>query len=242
MKAPGERARLVLERYKAATAPGGADKARLLEIIQQRALRGDLPRFAVQTTAPVVPKASFARQIWGSSLGKAGLALAVAGLPALGVYESQIRSSSSVQQTAASSTSGKIVEAPTLPVVSEDEQQTPGDQGPPTLPRARADKPNDAPLPSEPTIDEEVKLMNGAQLALRSGNPSRALQLLNEDARRFPNGKLASARSVAHMVALCRLGRGDEARLEADRFLAKNPSSPFADRVKAVCSSSSESR
>ena len=84
--------------------------------------------------------------------------------------------------------------------------------------------------------------MNGAQLALRSGNPGHALQLLNEDARRFPNGKLASARAVAHMVALCRLGRADEARLEADRFLAKNPSSPFADRVKAVCSSPSESR
>jgi len=238
MKAPGERARLVLARYKAATSPDGADKARLLEIIQQRALRGDLPRFVVQTAAPVVPKPSFAQWVWGSPLGKAGLALAVVGLPALGLYEShKIRTSSSVPAAPR-----EPVEAPTLPVTSEEQPQTPSDPGPSTLPHARADKPNDAPLPSEPTIDEEVKLMNGAQLALRSGNPSHALQLLNEDARRFPNGKLASARAVAHMVALCRLGRGDEARLEAERFLAKNPSSPFADRVKAVCSSASESR
>jgi hypothetical protein len=242
MKAPGERARLVLARYKAATSPGGADKARLLEIIQQRVLRGDLPRFAVQTAAPVVPKPSFAQWVWGSPLGKAGLALAVVGLPALGVYEShKIRPSSSVQQAAPSPTPRETAEAPTLPVTSEQEQQTPSDEGPSALPRARTDKPNDA-LPSEPTIDEEVKLMNRAQLALRSGNPSHALQLLNEDARRFPNGKLASARAVAHMVALCRLGRADEARLEADRFLAKNPSSPFADRVKAVCSSPGGSR
>ncbi|HEY1534837.1 MAG TPA: hypothetical protein VGF76_12490, partial [Polyangiaceae bacterium] len=97
MKAPGERARLVLARYKAATSPDGADKARLLEIIQQRALRGDLPRFVVQTAAPVVPKASFAQWVWGSPLGKAGLALAVVGLPALGLYAShRIRTSSSV--------------------------------------------------------------------------------------------------------------------------------------------------
>jgi hypothetical protein len=242
MKPPGERARLVLARYKAATSPDGADKARLLEIIQQRALRGDLPRFVVQTAAPVVPKPSFAQWVWGSPLGKAGLALAVVGLPALGLYEThEIRTRSSLP-AAASARPREPVEAPTLPVTSEEEQQMPGDPGPSTSPRARADKPNDAPLPSEPTIDEEVKLMNGAQLALRSGNPSHALQLLNEDARRFPNGKLASARAVAHMVALCRLGRADEARLEADRFLAKNPSSPFADRVKAVCSSPSESR
>jgi hypothetical protein len=44
------------------------------------------------------------------------------------------------------------------------------------------------------------------------------------------------------MIALCRLGRASEARLEADRFLAKNPSSPFAARVSDVCSSSRENR
>jgi outer membrane protein assembly factor BamD (BamD/ComL family) len=106
-----------------------------------------------------------------------------------------------------------------------------------SLPRGRWEKGAGS---SEPTIDEEVKLMTAAQAALRSGQPRRALHLLNEHARRFPNGKLASARAVAHMVALCAVGRADEARSEADRFLAKSPSSPFAERVRNVCAPSRE--
>jgi outer membrane protein assembly factor BamD (BamD/ComL family) len=107
------------------------------------------------------------------------------------------------------------------------------------LPRAKADKALDSAASTgavEPTIDEEIKLMNGAQAALHVGDPRRALQLLSEHARRFRNGKLASARAVTHMIALCALGRSSDARLEAERFLAKTPSSPFAERVRNVCS------
>jgi hypothetical protein len=244
MKAPSDKARLLLERYKAATGPAGADKARLLEVIQRRAAAGDLPRFEVQTTAPAVPKASLAQRFWASSFGKAGLALAVAA-PALGVYAAHRNRPAPTTQHAPLPVS-QIVAAPALPAVSGVALQPIPDQTAPTtagsVPHAQTDKSSDALLPSEATVDEEVKLMNRAQAALRSGNPSQALQLLNEDARRFPSGKLASARAVAHMIALCRLGRASEARLEAERFLAKNPSSPFAARVSDVCSSSRENR
>jgi hypothetical protein len=241
MKTPSDKARLLLERYKAATGPAGADKARLLEVIQRRTAAGDLPRFAVQTNTPAVPKAGFLQRFWASSFGKAGLALAVAG-PALAVYAAhRDRPAATIQQASLPTSQREIVAAPALAVVSGAALQTVPEQIAPTtassVPRAQLDKANDALLPSEPTVDEEVKLMNGAQAALRSGNPAQALQLLNEDARRFPNGKLSSARAVAHMIALCRLGRVNEARLEADRFLAKNPSSPFAARVSDVCSS-----
>src|SRR5882724_3980431 len=58
MKIPSERARLVLERYRAVTALTTGDKARLLEIIQRRGLHGDSPRFYAQASAPVAPKAT----------------------------------------------------------------------------------------------------------------------------------------------------------------------------------------
>jgi hypothetical protein len=245
MKTSSERARLVLERYKAAASPAAGDKARLLDVIQQRALRGDLPRFDIQSAAPVVPKASLIQQVWGSALGKAGVALVVVGLPALGVYESRRLQRAPVAQVV-HATISEGTELPTPPQASGQASQPAEASSPPdasSLPRGRSEKsldPTKSGGSSEPTIDEEVKLMTAAQAALRSGQPRQALHLLNEHARRFPNGKLASTRAVAHMVALCAMGRADEARSEADRFLAKNPSSPFAERVRNVCTPSRE--
>jgi len=79
--------------------------------------------------------------------------------------------------------------------------------------------------------------MNGAQAALRAGDAGRALSILNEHAKRFPAGKLATARQVTRMVALCQAGSPKQARAEAATFLARNPSSPFAERVRGICSS-----
>jgi hypothetical protein len=248
MKDPSRRARLILERYKAATSPPAADKARLLESIQQRGLRGDLPRFHVQTAAPVAPKPSLPLQIWGSALGKTGLAVTALGLSTLGVYENPkgygaptARSSSFVISAApqAGAIAVPAVSAAAPPPTLE------GDDPPvaSALPHPKADKAPDSAANAgfaQPTIDEEIKLMNAAQAALRAGDAKRALQLLSEHARRFPGGKLASARAVTHMIALCALGRSNDARLEAERFLAKTPNSPFAERVRSVCSPARE--
>jgi len=92
--------------------------------------------------------------------------------------------------------------------------------------------------PAEVTIDGDVNLMNAAQAALRSGDQKHALQLLGERARRFPNGKLANARVVTRISALCIIGSTDEARREAGRFLARNANSPFLERVRNICAPS----
>jgi outer membrane protein assembly factor BamD (BamD/ComL family) len=91
-------------------------------------------------------------------------------------------------------------------------------------------------------IDEEMRLLNGAQAALRAGDAKHALSLLSEHAARFPNGKLSLARAVTRMLALCQAGRAEQARAEAQRFIAKYPSSPFVDRVRAICPAAGESR
>jgi hypothetical protein len=249
MKDPSERARLVLERYKAATTPPAADKARLLEVVQQRSLRGDLPRFHIQTSTPVVPQPSLLQQIWGSALGKVGLAVTLTGLSALGVQQNHGgRAIATVHSSSPAVTAAPHADLTAVPSAAIDIATTPlQGSAPPVasaMPHPKADKALDSAASAgsaEPTIDDEIKLMNGAQAALRSGDPKRALQLLAEHARRFPNGRLASARAVSHMIALCALGRSDDARLEAERFLAKNPNSAFAERARNVCSPARES-
>ena len=56
MKPPSDSARAVLERYKAATALKAEDKTRLGSLVNERALRGDVPRFDVQAELPSMPQ------------------------------------------------------------------------------------------------------------------------------------------------------------------------------------------
>jgi hypothetical protein len=98
-----------------------------------------------------------------------------------------------------------------------------------TLPRIAHQPETDA------TIDDEMRLLKEAQAASAQGNWRRALRSLDEYAVRFPSGRLADVRAVAHLTALCKLGRMTLARSEAERFLLTYPNSPFTDRVKKVC-------
>ncbi|KYF49516.1 hypothetical protein BE04_37450 [Sorangium cellulosum] len=75
----------------------------------------------------------------------------------------------------------------------------------------------------------------GAQGALRAGDAGRALALLEEHAAEFRAGTLRQERMAARVFALCALGRIDEARAEAARFLRDAPRSPLAERVRAAC-------
>ncbi len=88
---------------------------------------------------------------------------------------------------------------------------------------------------TRPTLAEELALLREAQLASRAGSLSRALELLNEHAARFPAGDLREERLVARINVLCSLGRIDDAREEAERFLAQAPQTPYASRVRASC-------
>jgi outer membrane protein assembly factor BamD (BamD/ComL family) len=84
-------------------------------------------------------------------------------------------------------------------------------------------------------IAVETSLVRGADEALRAGDAARALALLEEHARRFPHGILAEERSAERVSALCKLGRIDDARVEANQFLAATPDSPLSTSVRASC-------
>ena len=82
---------------------------------------------------------------------------------------------------------------------------------------------------------QELALIQSATRALHRGAPARALGVLGEHARRFPSGVLAEERRALRVLSLCELGRTSEGVRERDRFLARHPRSPLAERVRAAC-------
>ncbi len=90
-------------------------------------------------------------------------------------------------------------------------------------------------------VAAEVRLLGEAHAAIQGGQAERALVLLEEHARRYPNGALGEEREAARIAALCEVGRTVEARSAADRFLRASPLSPHAGRVRASCGVASPS-
>lgn len=80
-------------------------------------------------------------------------------------------------------------------------------------------------------LDIELALLQDAHGALQMNDGARALRLLDEHARRFPDGALAEESEAARVFALRQVGRTDEARDVAARFLREHPRSPLAPRV-----------
>lgn len=89
--------------------------------------------------------------------------------------------------------------------------------------------------PSFPAIDEELSLLGAAQDALQGGHPSRALQLVQEHAFRFPRGALARERLSVQSLALCALGRKGAARQVYADLAQRAPGSAVLARVRADC-------
>lgn len=98
-------------------------------------------------------------------------------------------------------------------------------------------QPRDAPDASVAPDSEELQLMNGAEAALASGDTERAFSLLYEHATKFPKGRLLRQRQAVHVETLCRVGKIAEAREETSDFLAQDPASPLAARVRGACAS-----
>jgi hypothetical protein len=102
--------------------------------------------------------------------------------------------------------------------------------------RALAPSAKSPPAEAPPgALSQETHLVADARAALRSGDSSRALLLLEEHARRFPGGVLSEERDAERVAALCAAGRGDEARTRAARFSRDYPRSTLGAKVRAAC-------
>ncbi|HEX2880411.1 MAG TPA: hypothetical protein VHO25_12840 [Polyangiaceae bacterium] len=87
-----------------------------------------------------------------------------------------------------------------------------------------------APAPAMPS---ESQLLGAAQSSLAS-DPARALKLTAEHRQLFPGGAFTQEREVIEIDALYRLGRKAEAERRATQFIARNPGSSYARRVKEL--------
>lgn len=86
-----------------------------------------------------------------------------------------------------------------------------------------------------PDIDAEASLIAAARRELAAGRPERALEQLSEHERGFRAGMLSEERRALRVVALCNLGRQDEAQRDAEAFLREAPRSPLVPRIRKSC-------
>jgi len=107
----------------------------------------------------------------------------------------------------------------------------------PLLPTA-AKTPPAAPPALEPPralgLGQEVAALDRARDALAAGNAAGALRQVDEYESQFPRGALAQEATALRIEALLQQGNRDAAVRLADRFLASNPKSPHAARIRLL--------
>jgi len=97
-----------------------------------------------------------------------------------------------------------------------------------------------AKAPDKDTLVEETEALRQANQALQTGQAGRALELLDEQTLRFANGQLNEERAAARLLALCRLGRKQDAVADFAEFSRDHPQSPLLPRVRKACAEAVE--
>ncbi len=85
------------------------------------------------------------------------------------------------------------------------------------------------------SLAAELELMRSARTALRAGDPRRALSLVREHGRRYPDSSFAEERSSTEVMALCALGDKKSARTKAAEFRQRFPGSAFEAGLVEAC-------
>ncbi len=84
------------------------------------------------------------------------------------------------------------------------------------------------------TLGAQVALLDAARAAALSGAASEALALTDRFQHQFPRGELAPDAEVVGIEALAAEGERSTLTARIERFLARYPSDPHAERVKAL--------
>ena len=103
--------------------------------------------------------------------------------------------------------------------------------------RTRPEPEKAEPVKAEPTpadLEAEMKLIRGADSALRAGRSSEALALLAQHQAEHPHASLAHEREGLRAIAQCQVGAGGSVAA-AQRFNDRAPRSPLAPRLRSAC-------
>lgn len=88
--------------------------------------------------------------------------------------------------------------------------------------------------PTPADLEAEMKLIRGADAALRAGRASEALSLLAQHQAEHPHASLAHEREGLRGIANCQMG-APGSNAVAERFIQHSPHSPLAPRLKSAC-------
>ncbi len=84
------------------------------------------------------------------------------------------------------------------------------------------------------TFDEELALLSAARAGLAANDVPASLRAVERYRARFPSGLFAEEIEVIRIEALASSGERASAHALAERFLAANPSSAYAARVRSL--------
>lgn len=133
------------------------------------------------------------------------------------------------------------VAAPVMPAVVAPEamkvEDAPVVKSPRVLPRApRVEEAREKAVvePSAADLEAEMKLIRGADAALRAGRANDALALLAQHQAEHPHASLAHEREGLRAIANCQIGTAGAAAA-AQSFLQLSPHSPLAPRLRSAC-------
>jgi hypothetical protein len=98
----------------------------------------------------------------------------------------------------------------------------------------REEQPSRASASRAAATSGELALLRRAERAIRTGDPTLALILLDQLERDYPRSALGEERAAARILVECARS-GELARPEAVRFLAQRPSSVYSDRIIRAC-------
>lgn len=88
--------------------------------------------------------------------------------------------------------------------------------------------------PTPADLEAEMKLIRGADAALRAGRSGEALSLLAQHQSEHPKASLAHEREGLRSIAQCQVGAAGSTAA-AQRFIERSPRSPLAPRLRSAC-------
>jgi hypothetical protein len=122
-----------------------------------------------------------------------------------------------------------VAPAPSLPAAVA----APRAHAPPQHARRVVPGPAAAPSAAEPTLTDELRVIERARAALRS-DPASAVAALTDAERAMPRGQLRDERDALLVEALVRSGAVADARARAAMLEQRAPQSPQSARVRAL--------
>jgi hypothetical protein len=136
---------------------------------------------------------------------------------------------------AASAATKVVTDAPAPPPLSAVGAPTHASRPTPSLARLAPS----AEASSTLGLDEEVRQLRRIERAIRDGNPRLAVAIADNLDRDMPRGQLLTERRAARLMAGCQLDVAAGA-VAAARFLATNPQTAYASRIRELCGVTSD--